>query len=151
SYSWTMTLEHPLTGGGFEAFTPALFERYAPNGKDVHGPHSIYFGVLAEHGFTGLGLYLLLVTLCMINLTSMARRAKRKGDDQLSRYANMLRFSIIGFLVSGAFLGRAYFDLYFSIVAATAILHKLSHEDYQRPEEDEEGEAVTTGSDLSLS
>ena len=63
-YSWALASDYPLMGGGFEAFTPSLFARYAPDPHDVHGPHSIYFGVLAEHGFVGLSLYLTLVLLC---------------------------------------------------------------------------------------
>ncbi len=61
TYCWRLAKDYPVTGGGFEAFTPTLFYRYAPNPKDVHGPHSMYFGVLAEHGFPGLFLYLSLL------------------------------------------------------------------------------------------
>ena len=50
TYSWNMTKDYPIMGGGFDAFTPSLFLRYAPDARDVHGPHSIYFGVMAEHG-----------------------------------------------------------------------------------------------------
>ncbi len=35
----------------------------------------------------------------------------------------MLQMGLIGFMVSGAFLGRAYFDYYFLLVACTAILN----------------------------
>jgi probable O-glycosylation ligase (exosortase A-associated) len=125
SYSWAMTVEHPIMGGGFEAFTPALFQRYAPNARDVHGPHSIYFGVLAEHGFTGLSLYLCLIALCLAELWGIARRSRRSFDERAASYADMFRFSLVGFLVSGAFLGRAYFDLYFSLVACVSILSML--------------------------
>jgi putative inorganic carbon (hco3(-)) transporter len=144
SYAWAMTAEHPLMGGGFEAFTPALFARYAPHAADVHGPHSIYFGVLAEHGFTGLILYLSLVALCLAELYGIVRSARRYGDETAISYANMFRFSIVGFMVSGAFLGRAYFDLFFSVVACVAILRLLCAEgflqgedDFEEPVEDE--------------
>src|SRR5262249_6857596 len=43
TYSWNVATAYPVMGGGFEAFTPALFAQYAPNPRDVHGPHSIYF------------------------------------------------------------------------------------------------------------
>jgi putative inorganic carbon (hco3(-)) transporter len=125
SYAWAMTSEHPFMGGGFEAFTPALFARYAPNARDVHGPHSIYFGILAEHGFTGLLLYLSLVGLCLMELYATIRRGRRSGNELAVSYGNMFRFGLVGFLVSGAFLGRAYFDFYFSIVACVAILRLL--------------------------
>jgi hypothetical protein len=41
----------------------------------------------------------------------------------------MLQFSLLAFLVSGTFLGRAYFDYYFMIVAGTIILHRLGQFD----------------------
>lgn len=143
SYSWAMTSEHPLMGGGFEAFTPALFARYAPNSGDVHGPHSIYFGVLAEHGFTGLFLYLSLVALCIGELYMIIRRGRRSGDEVAVSYANMFRFSLVGFLVSGAFLGRAYFDFYFSIVACVAILRMLCSTPASRKEFEDESESLS--------
>lgn len=125
TYSWRLALDYPWTGGGFEAFTPELFRLYAPNSRDVHGPHSIYFGVLAEHGFIGLGLYLSLVASSFVSLRRVGRRARLWGNDRAAYYAVMLQFSLVAFLIGGAFLGRAYFDYYFMIVACTIILRRL--------------------------
>lgn len=131
-YSWNLALDYPLTGGGFEAFTPELFSKYAPNVLDVHGPHSIYFGVLAEHGFIGLFLYLALVVSCFASLRRVRTQARRAGDQRAAAYAVMLKFSLLGFLTSGAFLGRAYFDYYFTLVACVLILKRVWR--YERPE-----------------
>jgi putative inorganic carbon (HCO3(-)) transporter len=125
TYCWRLVQDHPLTGGGFEAFTPALFDRYAPNPRDVHGPHSIYFGVLAEHGFIGLGLYLTLLFSTFLTLGKQVKFARAHNDEQIEAYGNALRVSLVGFMVSGAFLGRAYFDYYFTIVACAVILKTL--------------------------
>jgi probable O-glycosylation ligase (exosortase A-associated) len=124
-YSWALASDYPVMGGGFDAFTPSLFVRYAPDPRDVHGPHSVYFGVLAEHGFTGLAMYLTLVLSCLLGLGRIIRRARLYHDNVSVSYANMLRFSMAGFLASGAFLGRAYFDFFFLIVACVAILRYL--------------------------
>jgi probable O-glycosylation ligase (exosortase A-associated) len=124
-YSWNLASDYPLMGGGFEAFTRSLFDRYAPNRADVHGPHSIYFGVLAEHGFPGLLLYLSLIAATMFRLQSLLRHARRWGYELMEGYALMLQFAIIAFLISGAFLGRAYFDYYFYIIACATILGRL--------------------------
>ena len=124
-YSWALANDYPVMGGGFDAFTPSLFLRYAPNPKDVHGPHSIYFGVLAEHGFTGLALYLTLIGSCVLSLRRIVKVARSQGDSLSANYANMLRFSLVGFLVSGAFLGRAYFDLLYTIIACISVLRYL--------------------------
>jgi putative inorganic carbon (HCO3(-)) transporter len=128
-FAWKLALDHPITGGGFETFTPALYERYTPGlryGKDYEGPHSIYFQVLAEHGFVGLGLFLLLLASCIFSLQVLRDRAKRMPVTYwIIPYAKMLQVSLLAFMVSGAFLGRAYFDYYFQLVAAVIVLKIL--------------------------
>jgi len=135
-YSWALASDFPVAGGGFDTFTPELFSQYAPNPRDVHGPHSVYFGVLAEHGFVGLGFYLLLVASCFLSTFQLVRRGKKLGNRLTVEYANMCRFSLIGFLVPGAFLGRAYFDYYFAIVAFIAALKMVTK--FGSEDEDEE-------------
>ncbi|MCA9017547.1 MAG: putative O-glycosylation ligase, exosortase A system-associated, partial [Planctomycetaceae bacterium] len=44
-----------VTGGGFECFQGRIFRQYH-NGP-VHDAHSIWFEILGEHGFIGLGLF----------------------------------------------------------------------------------------------
>ena len=126
SFSWNLASDYPIMGGGFATFTPELFDRYAPMAKDLHGPHSVYFQVLAEHGFVGLFLYLSLVASCFLTSQRLMKQAKRHHDKVIANYANMFRFTIVGFLVSGLFLGRAYFDYYFTIVACIIILEALA-------------------------
>jgi probable O-glycosylation ligase (exosortase A-associated) len=126
TFGWNLVQDYPITGGGFETFTKELFDRYAPNSKDVHGPHSVYFGVLGEHGFVGFAFYMALVFSCFASARRIARRARLYGDHVAAGYANMFQFSLIGFLVGGLFLGRAYFDYYFAIVCFIVILKKVS-------------------------
>jgi probable O-glycosylation ligase (exosortase A-associated) len=137
TYCWNLALDFPIAGGGFETFTPQLFYRYAPNPTDVHGPHSIYFGVLAEHGFVGLFLYLSVVLSSFAATHGLVKLARSQENQILMNYANMFRFSLVGFLVSGMFLGRAYFDYFFTIVACIVILKKVSerHEEAESQEE----------------
>jgi probable O-glycosylation ligase (exosortase A-associated) len=139
NYSWALASDYPITGAGFEAFTPELYQRYAPEVNWVHGPHSIYFGVLAEHGFVGLTLYLFLVVSCIATTWRVARLARRYGDTVAAEYAIMLRLSVFGFLASGVFLGRAYFDYYFTIVACIAILHSVCISEWSRPSAGDSG------------
>jgi len=139
--------DYPLTGGGFATFTPELFPRYAPDGGDIKGPHSIYFGVLAEHGFIGLGLYLTLVISCFMAAHRLAKEAKFYDDRIVLSYVNLFRFSMIAFLASGIFLGRAYFDYFFTLVACIAILKRVAHEEWRLDEEEleeEEEEGITS-------
>jgi len=125
TYCWNLALDYPLTGAGFEAFTQPLFDKYAPNRGDLHGPHSVYFGVLAEHGFPGLILYLSFVAWILKRLYRIRREARDLGEEIMARYAAMLLFSVIAFLASGAFLGRAYFDYFFTLAGCSMILGKI--------------------------
>jgi putative inorganic carbon (HCO3(-)) transporter len=142
TYCWRLANDYPIMGGGFDTFTPELFDRYAPNPKDVHGPHSIYFGVLAEHGFPGLFLYFCLVGSCFWSLRRTIKLARAYGDERSVYYANMLWFALIGFLVAGAFLGRAYFDFYFTIVACVAVVKQLAQLEWDQDARDTAPEAA---------
>ncbi len=146
TFAWNLAGDYPATGGGFATFTPQLFSRYSPS-MDIHGAHSVYFQLLGEHGFVGLGLYLTLVGICMKSTGKVIRLAKQRNDRTVLLYANMLRFSMIGFLVPGFFLGRAYFDYYFTIVASIVILKKGADDrwaewDAEEEAMDEEEESV---------
>jgi O-antigen ligase len=142
-------MAYPVMGGGFEAFTPSLFARYAPNPRDVHDSHSIYFGVLAEHGFIGFFLYYSLVVYCFYTLRRIIKIARFYGDEEGISYANMLRFSLISFLISGTFLGHAYFDFYFTLVACVAILARTCRQEWSAMEaatqQDVSDTAVSSG------
>ena len=124
TFAWNLAKDYPIAGGGFDTFQRDLFDRYAPNTKDVHGPHSIYFGVLGEHGWVGFAIYMTLVWSCFSTLGKVMRWARFHGDEIADHYAKMLQFSIIAFLTSGLFLGRQYFDYFMTLVACVAILKR---------------------------
>jgi len=129
--SWNFALDYPITGGSFNALPNVeLFRRYQtepmPGGFESSGPHSIYFQVLEEQGFTGVALYFSLVCSCWVSLFNLRRRARRSpATEWIVPYANMIEVSLFGFLVSGAFLGLANFDLYYQLVAMVIILKVL--------------------------
>jgi probable O-glycosylation ligase (exosortase A-associated) len=129
--SWNFAMDYPITGGSFNALPNVdLFQRYQseplPGGFLSSGPHSIYFQTLEEQGFVGLGLYLLLVASCWASLLKLRRKALRSVSIQwIVPYTHMIEVSLFGFLVSGAFLGLANFDLYYQLVAMLIIIKIL--------------------------
>ena len=146
-FSWNLALDYPIAGGGFETFSSELFDRYAPDARDWHGPHSVYFQILAEHGFVGLGLFLTLVFSCFATAHRLIVTARRDGDELIINYAKMFRIGIVGFLTSGLFLGRGYFDYFYALVACVAILRRtyfaeLREAEYAEPGPAESEEAV---------
>ncbi len=123
--SWTMAFrlanDRPL-GGGFEAGTPETFERYAPNPTGVLSAHSIYFQVLGEHGWIGLVLFLLIWMLTWWDASWIVRRSKKNPDLKWAlQLAAMVQVSLTGYLVSGAFLNLAYWDMPYYLMLAVTI------------------------------
>ena len=133
-----LAADYPITGGGFDTFTGPLYWQYGYRVKTVHGPHSIYFEVLAEHGYVGLALYLTLIVSAFLTATRVIRISRKLNYPVLRHYADMCRFSLIGFLSSGVFLGRAYFDYYFAIVICLTILRKIAEEELAKAAENED-------------
>ena len=133
--SWNFAMDYPITGGSFNALPNVeLFQRYQPEplplGYLSTAPHSIYFQMLEEQGFVGLGLYLVLVASCWISLASLKRKARRSPSHQwVISYAQMIQVSLLAFLVSGAFLGLANFDLFYQLVAMVILLKILYRSD----------------------
>jgi putative inorganic carbon (HCO3(-)) transporter len=124
-FAWELASHYPVTGGGFETFTPELEQRFTPQ-FSFAGPHSIYFQTLGEQGFVGLGLFLFLIGSCFYSLRSMRRKVRRQPSFQwITNYSNMLEACFLGYIVSGSFLPRAYFDLWFQLAAAVALLKIL--------------------------
>lgn len=127
-FAVNIALERPL-GGGFETFDPTLFELYAPRPYDFHDAHSVYFEVLGEHGFIGLSLFLLLGFLCWRSCSWIIRQGRKVPEiSDLSDLARMIQVSFVGYAVTGAFLGMAYFDLVYSLVAIVVIAKILAQE-----------------------
>jgi probable O-glycosylation ligase (exosortase A-associated) len=142
-FALTFAKEYPIMGGGFETFTPELEARYTPQFAFA-GPHSIYFQTLGEQGFVGLGIFLFLLGGCFYSLWSLRRRVRgQPAFSWVANYSNMLEICLLGYVVSGAFLPRAYFDLWFQFVAAAALLRILyTHERSQMREEQEQKPAL---------
>jgi probable O-glycosylation ligase (exosortase A-associated) len=115
-----------IVGGGFEMFKPSTFSLYAPEPFRVHDSHSIYFEVLGEHGFIGLFLFLLLLTFTWMKCGAIRRMAKSDAQASWARdLASMIQVSMVAYMVGGAFLGLAYFDYIYHLVALTVVTHHL--------------------------
>jgi len=127
--AWKIGLSNPVMGAGFRALQNAdLWLRYFGEGYfKAYDPHSVYFEVLEEHGFLGVGFYFGALVSALVILRRLRKRWRNDPDHgYISHYAEMLQLSFCPFLVSGVFLGVAYFDLYFLLLGTVAVLHELS-------------------------
>jgi probable O-glycosylation ligase (exosortase A-associated) len=133
SVAWNIGKDRPLIGAGFkydystnrERWLSYVGEEYREMPGGVQAAHSAYFQILGQHGFVALGLYVLLLALTLATLTRLRSQTKRSPEIAwVGTYADGLRISVVAFAVSGAFIDVAYFDLYFIIVAMSAILSR---------------------------
>lgn len=126
---WNIAVTHPLTGGGFRAYWHEHVWKGYHEGQYLRGrdAHSLYFEVLGEQGFLGFGIYMSLLGWVLLTLSRLRRRWRRhEQHGYLSSYAEMIQLSLYPFLLSGAFIGMAYWDVYFMLVGITIVLHELS-------------------------
>ena len=115
--AFNLAKDRPL-GGGFETFQRGAFALYAPKPDDVHDAHSIYFEVLGEHGFVGLGLFLLFGLFSWLTASRLAKNARKDPQQRWAAdLASMYQVSVGGYYTAGLFVGLAYFDLYYHVVA----------------------------------
>lgn len=104
-------------GGGFVVAQPELFALYAPDPTSVLAAHSIYFMVLGEHGFVGLFLFLLLWFFVWSSAGQLRKQGSKLPETQwVSHLGAMCQVSLAGYLVGGAFLSLAYYDLPYNLL-----------------------------------
>ena len=125
STAWNVAKDR-FFGGGFEMFQPSVFQIYAPETFRVHDVHSIYFQILGHHGFIGLFMFLGLLLLTWFTCRATIRLSKKNPEHAWARdLATMIQVSLVGFMTAGAFLGLAYFDYFYHLVALAVVLHHL--------------------------
>ncbi|GAB4450332.1 MAG: hypothetical protein OHK0026_15960 [Rhodocyclaceae bacterium] len=120
---WRIGLEfiaaHPVFGGGFEGWI------YASLGTGgLRDWHNAYVEMAAEHGLVGLGLWLALILGSMVvpGRAAVAQGRSVPGVDA----GVMVRTSLAGYAAGALFLGIAYWDLAWWLVAAAALSARLA-------------------------
>lgn len=133
-YAWSTAYnvaKDRITGGGFETFQSGLYYVYGDSTKRLSSTdaHSIYFEVMGEHGFVGFSLFILLAWFTWNTGSRIRRQAGRNAETRwCADLASMLQVSLIGYAAAGAFLGLAYFDFYYVLIAMMVICRGLLKE-----------------------
>ncbi len=124
--AYNLAKDRPLVGGGFDIWWSTIFKIYAPNPDDHHAAHSIYFQALGEHGFVGLGIYLLLAFLTFKKAMWIVRNTEKRDDLRwAAQLATMIQVSLIGFGVGGAFLSLLYYDVPYYLMGIIVVVGVL--------------------------
>jgi probable O-glycosylation ligase (exosortase A-associated) len=131
-FAWNLVKDNPVLGGGCKTFTPALFQKYSNSPENVHDAHSIYFEMLAEQGFVGLGLFLSIGIFAIFASQSLIRFSKGNPDLIWAHdLGSMCQIAFIGYAIGGAFLGLAYWDLPYTLVAVVAIARGIAEKEVE--------------------
>ncbi len=132
-YAWQaamgMALHHPIIGVGINNFISNYFE-YSPHwdGQN-HAVHSTWFGVLAETGMLGLGIFITIITLiARISIRSMHQCSPENKTHTyvpaVYACAQSLQAGLAGFCVSGTFLTMGFtWPVYILLSIAIALSH----------------------------
>lgn len=120
-----MCLENPVLGVGIQNFARNYLHG---EGGRLIVPHSIFIEAAAELGLPGI------VILCVLLWTVLRRnrdtRRLARGQPDRVRFirgmAYALDLSLVGFVVSGAFLTILYFPHLFMILCLTLTLHYIA-------------------------
>jgi len=123
-FAFNLSKDRPIGGAGFDAFQEDAYAKWMPGARPLDS-HSVWFQILAEHGYVGLLLFVLLWILTW-RVASQVRSLCRGRAELLwaSDLAAMIQVALVGFWVGGSFLGLAYWD-YPYILMAVAVLTKL--------------------------
>lgn len=125
-----------LTGGGLNSWTLKNYLNHGiePKGDDkAFVAHSIYFSVLADGGWPGLFLFLLILFQMWRQLRWVIKKTRDDPErEDFYLLAQMLQVSLVAFLSGGAFLSLAYFDLTWGLMAITICLSLLVKGIYPR-------------------
>lgn len=131
-YAWqaaiNMATHHPITGVGLNNFY-ANYYFYSPywDGKN-HAVHSTWFQVLAETGFVGFSLFVVLVGATFKLTRTAITRLNARIPNSVSVMAFALQSGLIGFCTSGTFLTQGFiWPLYILMALTLALTYYLDH------------------------
>ncbi|QYF95083.1 putative O-glycosylation ligase, exosortase A system-associated [Massilia sp. PAMC28688] len=137
--SFIMAMRHPIFGGGFKALEyfpvwaslsqdffmyPFFYTGDAlPNPTTARAAHSVYFQVMGDHGFVGLGIYLSFLALAFMGARKITLEARRFAETAwIAHLASMLQLSIFAFCLGGAGLSFAYFEMLYAMFGLIVVL-----------------------------
>jgi probable O-glycosylation ligase (exosortase A-associated) len=143
--AWKLSLilatHNPFFGGGFKGLEyfpvwSSLSQEFSsfpwfytgaalPDPDKARAAHSIYFQVLGDHGFFGLGIYLSILLGAFFKARRVVRLARiHPVPEWIGRAAITLQLSLFAFCVGGAALSFAYFDLTFAAIGLLIVLEQ---------------------------
>ena len=125
----SMANDRPLTGVGYNGYQAAYNAYDASEGEfgASRSVHSVWLGVLAELGYPGIILYLVIVWLSFRACHRVRKKAARgEISDTLGRYAIGLESALVAFVVGGTFVPFQYCEMLWHFFALTIALDTVA-------------------------
>ncbi len=128
--AWSVGLEllksHPFFGVGYRFFTDF-------NPITAHNSYVLCF---AELGFVGFVVWMAIILLTVWELNQLVNLAPiDELNEQLSRYAEMVRLSLIAFLTAAWFLSRTYTLPLYLLIGLGVVLAEIARRENRMPVE----------------
>ncbi len=129
-WRWTLQFSatHPF-GGAFQSFMVNRIEFPPADGLPPviefgRAFHSIYFEMLGEQGYPGIGMLLLLVAITLNKLRRISKEARNYADlEWVSSLSDALQSGIVVFLACGAFVGIMFQPMFWYFIAMSISLN----------------------------
>lgn len=115
-WAWQFALTHPIVGGGFGVFL--LDAGSIPGRPGWLEAHNIFFQMMAEQGFVGLGLFCFLILATYRSCSVVQKRVR--GREELAWSADLARaiqIGLIAFMAGGSFVSIATTPFLFMFAA----------------------------------
>ena len=133
--AFTTIEERPLIGLGLGAFpsqsnqllfrSPGVKLDLIATHPDGIEAHSAYIGTAADLGFVGLGALLGIILTIFASLARLAARARRAGAVFCGRVATALTLSMVGWVISSAFIETETARPLWIVIGLTFVLGKI--------------------------
>lgn len=116
-----------ILGGGFDSWSEENYIRFGSDPTYWQAAHSIYFSVLADHGWIGLILFLSIYILAWLNCTWIIKNTSNFTELRWCyNLARMLQVSFVAYATGGTFLSLSYFDFPWHLVSISVLLREIS-------------------------
>lgn len=134
-YFWKLAIkmanENPLFGVGFMRYKEVYNEYDETDG--LYGRervvHNTYLEFLADIGYPGLLLFILVLLSTLVNINNFTRQIKIKNlpeREEFLSYSTMLQISIVTFCLGSTFVNMGFLDLFWAIVAISMAMDNIS-------------------------
>jgi len=129
-----MAQDKPALGVGFGRYNSEYNNYDIELGKYGFGRsvHSTYFKILAETGFTGLAIFLLIIITCIVNTQRTGKICRlfsqHPESEELMDYSRMIKIAFAGYCSGSLFVSTLNHEMFWALISVTIALDLLGKE-----------------------